>query len=89
VLLDTTNVDLVLHGRGLLSAARIMEEDVMPRMVRERYASFDTGFGKVRPQWIGSLLSARRYVPPDCIESFRREIESLSFRRILSDRVNI
>ena len=33
-------------ARGLLNAAAIVEESPIPEMVRERYASFDSGLGK-------------------------------------------
>jgi xylose isomerase len=33
-------------ARGLEIAHRILEEGVMPEMVKQRYASFDTGEGK-------------------------------------------
>lgn len=33
-------------ARALLNAAAIVEESELPRMLRERYASFDTGMGK-------------------------------------------
>ena len=33
-------------ARGLLNAAAIVEESPIPAMVKERYASFDSGKGK-------------------------------------------
>ncbi|MBR6933211.1 MAG: xylose isomerase, partial [Bacteroidales bacterium] len=33
-------------ARGLLNASAIVEESPIPEMVRERYASFDSGLGK-------------------------------------------
>ncbi len=33
-------------ARGLISAARILEENIMPAMVASRYSSFDSGFGQ-------------------------------------------
>lgn len=40
-------------ARGLRNAARLLEEGVLPNMVKERYSSFDHGFGKVRHRNIG------------------------------------
>jgi xylose isomerase len=34
-------------ARGLRNAARLLEEGVLPNMVKERYSSFDQGFGKL------------------------------------------
>lgn len=34
------------YARGLLAAAKILEEGTLPGMVKARYASFDSGFGK-------------------------------------------
>lgn len=33
-------------ARGLINAAKILTDDVIPGMVKERYASYDQGFGK-------------------------------------------
>lgn len=35
------------YARGLLSAAKLLEEGTLPKMVQERYSSFDSGLGKV------------------------------------------
>ena len=34
-------------ARGLLNAAALLEESPIPAMIRERYASFDSGAGKL------------------------------------------
>ncbi len=33
-------------ARGLRIAAKIVQEDTIPRLVRERYSSYDSGIGK-------------------------------------------
>lgn len=36
------------YARGLLAAAKMLEEGTLPGMVKARYSSFDSGFGKVK-----------------------------------------
>ncbi len=36
------------YARGLLAAAKILEEKTLPEMVKARYSSYDNGLGKVR-----------------------------------------
>ena len=49
---DVTDIAIAHIGamdtlaRGLLIAAKIREEGLLPKMVKERYSSFDSGFGK-------------------------------------------
>lgn len=35
------------YARGLLAAAKLLEEGTLPGMVKDRYSSFDSGLGKV------------------------------------------
>lgn len=34
-------------AKGLLAAARVLSDNVLPAMVSQRYSSFDSGIGKV------------------------------------------
>ena len=67
---STDDVDLFVghigamdtFARGLRIAAKIREEGTLPKMLKERYASFDSGFGKKVEDGLVTLEDCEEYI---------------------------
>lgn len=49
-------------ARGLLNAEKILSEGVIPGMVKQRYASYASGFGKTVAEGKTTLEDCEKYV---------------------------
>lgn len=67
---STDDVDLFIghigamdtYARALRIAAKIREEGTLPGMIKERYSSFDSGFGKKVEEGTATLEDCEKYI---------------------------
>ncbi len=55
-------VGMDAFAKGLLGAATLLEENVLPAMVQKRYASFTSGFGKTVAEGKATLEDCEAYI---------------------------
>lgn len=67
---STDDVDLFIghvgamdtYAKALRIAAKIREEGTLPGMIKERYSSFDSGFGKKVEEGTATLEDCEKYI---------------------------
>ena len=50
------------HTYSLLGAAALLEDGIFPKMVEERYASYDSGFGKKLAEGKVTMEECEKYI---------------------------